>query len=64
MDKLLKSGFESFILRSKFCFSGTVSGCFSQCKFKTFRRRPTMVIEIFGQPPHQEKASYGPETGK
>ena len=35
----------------------TVLGHFNQCNFKIFCRRPTMVSEIFTQPPHHKKAS-------
>ena len=39
----------------------TVLGCFSQCNFKFFHRRPTMATDIFTQVPVQRrKASYGP----
>ena len=37
-DKFQIWGFESFIFWSKFLFWGTVSGRFSQCNFKFFRR--------------------------
>ena len=39
---------------------GTALGRFSQFFFN-FRRRPTMVADIFSQPLHHKKASYGPE---
>ena len=35
----------------------TVLGHFNQCNFKIFCRRPTMVSEIFTQPPYHKKAS-------
>ena len=36
---------------------GTALGCFSQFLFFC---QPTMMAEIFTQPPHHKKASYGP----
>ena len=43
-------------------FFGAVLGHFIQCNLKIFRRRPTMVADIFTQLPHHKKAFYGPET--
>ena len=40
---------------------GTALGRFSQFIF-SFRRRPTMVADIFSQSPHHKKASYGPDS--
>ena len=47
-----------------FAFWRTALGRFSQCFFLIFRRRSTMVANIFTQLPHHhhhKKASYGPE---
>ena len=33
---------------------------FSQCNFKIFRRRPTLVAFLLSPPLHHKKASYGP----
>ena len=43
-------------------FFGTVLERFSPCNFKIFRRQPTMVADIFTQPPspNHKKASYCP----
>ena len=44
-----------------FVFWATVFGRFSQCIFLLiFRRLPTMVSDVFNQPPQHQKASYGP----
>ena len=40
---------------------GTALGRFSRFIF-SFRRRPTMVADIFSQSPHHKKASYGPDS--
>ena len=45
---------------SNFVFYGTAIGRFSQCFFLIFRRRPTIVADIFTQAPHHKKASYDP----
>ena len=48
--------FESFIFWSKFYLLGPDAlGRFSRCFFFIFRRRPTMVTEIFTQPPTIKK---------
>ena len=52
--------FESFIFWSKYRFWGQLYDVLASA-FLIFRRRPTMVADIFTQPSHHKKASYGPE---
>ena len=48
-DKLQIWSFELFIFGSKFRFLRLFLGRFSQCNFEIFRRRSTMVTDIFAQ---------------
>ena len=59
IGKLQIWGFETFIFWPKLFF-GTVSGHFSQCNLKIFRCQPTMMADIFIQPPHHKKVSCSP----
>ena len=52
--------FESFSFCSKISFLGAPLGHFSQCFFLIFCGWATMVANIFTQPSHHRKASYGP----
>ena len=54
---------KSLIFWSKFCFWGLRWGVLARGGFFIiiFRLRPNMVVDIFTQPPHHKKSSYGPE---
>ena len=54
-DKPQIWSFELFIFGSKFRFFGTVLGRFRKRNYKIFRRRLTMVVDIFGLSPTIKK---------